>query len=152
MSDKARGGLFNSLGDISGLSLLDAFAGSGALSFEAISRGTASSVAVDIDVNAFRAMQESIKDLDIGDKVKAIRANVSGWSDNNPDLLFDLVIAAPPYDDLQPKLVNKITSHVKPGGLFILDWPDKEPLPALEDLRFVSEHNYGDAKIVFFRR
>jgi len=48
MSDKARGGLFNSLGDISGLSLLDAFAGSGALSFEAISRGTASSVAVDI--------------------------------------------------------------------------------------------------------
>ena len=50
MSDKARGGLFNALGDISGLTVLDAFAGSGALSFEAISRGAESVIAVDIDV------------------------------------------------------------------------------------------------------
>ena len=152
MSDKARGGLFNALGDINGLTILDAFAGSGALSFEAISRGAESVIAVDIDKNAYQAIQESITSLDLKDKVKVIRANISGWSDNNPDLLFDIVISAPPYDDLQPKIVNKITSHVKPGGLYILDWPSKEPVPDLPGLNQVAEHDYGDAKLIFFRR
>jgi 16S rRNA (guanine966-N2)-methyltransferase len=44
MSEKVRGALFNALGDIEGLSVLDAFAGSGALSFEAVSRGAKSVV------------------------------------------------------------------------------------------------------------
>src|SRR5665213_172068 len=77
MSDKARGGLFNALGDIDDLTILDAFAGSGALSFEAISRGAASAVAVDIDKNAYQSIQENIVSLNLKDKVKAIRANVS---------------------------------------------------------------------------
>ena len=152
MSDKARGGLFNSLGDIDGLSILDAFAGSGALSFEAISRGAGSVISVDIDKNAYQAITESIKSLDLRDKVKVIRANISGWSDNNPDRQFDIVIAAPPYDDLQPKIVSKITNHVKPGGLYILDWPAKEDAPDLTNLEVIAEHDYGDAKLIFFRR
>jgi len=152
MSDKARGGMFNALGDISGLNVLDAFAGSGALSFEAISRGAKSAVAVDIDKNAYQAIRASITDLNIIDKVKAIRANISGWSDNNQDSLFDIVIAAPPYDDLQPKILEKITSHVKPGGLYILDWPTRENVPVLIGLKQISEHDYGDAKLIFFRK
>ena len=152
MSDKARGGLFNSLGDIDGLSILDAFAGSGALSFEAISRGAGSVISVDIDKNAYQAITESIKSLDLRDKVKVIRANISGWSDNNPDRQFDIVIAAPPYDDLQPKIVSKITTHVKPGCLYILDWPAKEDAPDLTNLEVIAEHDYGDAKLIFFRR
>lgn len=151
MSDKARGGLFNALGDITGLSFLDAFAGSGALSFEAISRGARSAIAVDIDKNAYQSIQENITSLNVNDKIKAIRANVSGWSDNNPNLLFDIVIAAPPYDDLQPRLVTKMTRHVKAGGLFILDWPTKEPAPDLSGLESIAEYDYGDAKLIFFR-
>ena len=45
MGDKIRGALFNVLGDIEGLSFLDAFSGSGALAFEAASRGAASVLA-----------------------------------------------------------------------------------------------------------
>jgi 16S rRNA (guanine966-N2)-methyltransferase len=152
MSDKARGGMFNALGDISELTILDAFAGSGALGFEAISRGAKSVIAVDIDKNAYQAIQESVSDLDLKDKIKAIRANISGWSDNNQDSLFDIVIAAPPYDDLQPKIIEKITSHVKPGGLYILDWPSREDVPDLLGLKQISGHDYGDAKLIFFRK
>jgi 16S rRNA (guanine966-N2)-methyltransferase len=47
MSDKVRGSLFNVLGDIEGLTFLDAFTGSGALAVEAASRGAASVIAVD---------------------------------------------------------------------------------------------------------
>ena len=47
MSEKTRGALFNTLGDIEGLSVLDGFAGSGALVFEAISRGAVSALAIE---------------------------------------------------------------------------------------------------------
>jgi 16S rRNA (guanine(966)-N(2))-methyltransferase RsmD len=52
MSDKVRGSLFNTLGDIDGLTILDAFAGSGALAFEAISRGAEHVLAIEIDNRA----------------------------------------------------------------------------------------------------
>ena len=47
MSEKIRGAMFNSLGDISGLTVLDAFSGSGAVAIEAFSRGAEHVVAVD---------------------------------------------------------------------------------------------------------
>ncbi len=151
MSDKARGGLFNALGDINGLSVLDAFAGSGALSFEAISRGASSALAIDIDKGAVTEIDKSIKELGIKTQVKAIRANASGWSDNNLGKTFDIVIAAPPYDDLQEPLVNKLVRHAKKGGLFILDWPAKTPTPEFQDITEIAHHNYGDAELFFYR-
>ena len=80
MSDKARGGLFNALGDIKGLTVLDAFAGSGALSFEAISRGAKNAIAIDIDRSAITSVVKSAKELGVEDKIKTVRANASGWS------------------------------------------------------------------------
>lgn len=150
MSEKARGGLFSALGDISGLTVLDAFAGSGALSFEAISRGAKSAVAIDIDKNAADIIKRNAKDLKITDKVKVIRANASGWSDNNKQAQFDLVFIAPPYDDLQPNLVKKLTRHLKDSGICVLDWPKNETVLTLEGLEIVKQKNYGDAQLVFY--
>src|SRR5688500_6254990 len=83
MSDKARGALFNALGDIEGLTVLDAFAGSGALSFEAISRGAVSATAIDIDKAAYEAIQANVESLGLEDKVTVLRKNIGGWSRNN---------------------------------------------------------------------
>lgn len=152
MADRVRGGLFNALGDIEGLTVLDAFAGSGALSFEAVSRGALSALAIDIDKSAQNAIVQSIKQLDLVGKVKLVRANASGWSDNNPDMLFDIVIAAPPYDDLQPKLVTKLTRHVKLDGLYVLDWPGKLEPPEFDNFEIVAGKSYGDAQLVFYRK
>lgn len=151
MSDRVRGALFNSLGNIDGLTVLDAFGGTGALSFEAISRGATSSVAIDIDKNAVKVMQESVLQLGLSDQCKVIRANASGWSDNNADALFDIVIAAPPYDNLQQPIVNKIARHMKVGGIFILDWPASEKPPALDNLTMVDARTYGNAQIAYYR-
>ncbi|HET6924361.1 MAG TPA: RsmD family RNA methyltransferase [Candidatus Saccharimonadales bacterium] len=151
MADKVRGALFNALGDIEGLTVLDAFAGSGALGYEAVSRGAAHVMAIDIDKRAQHAIAANIKALGIGSKMKLIKANASGWSDNNPDASFDIVIAAPPYDDLQPKLMAKLIRHAKPEGLFILDWPGKMELPDLPGLELLTAKNHGDAQIAFYR-
>ena len=61
MSEKMRGALFNVLGDIEGLTLLDAFSGSGAISFEAISRGARSVQAVEKAVLAYRTICKNIE-------------------------------------------------------------------------------------------
>lgn len=152
MGERVRGALFNTLGDIEGLSVLDAFAGSGALSIESISRGASHAVAVDIDKNAHGTITENVKALGISKQVKVIRANASGWSDNNQDSLFDIVIAAPPYDNLQHALVAKLTKHVLSEGLYVLDWPGQADLPQLPDLRLLKQYEYGDAQLVFYRK
>jgi len=152
MSEKARGGLFSILGDINGLAVLDAFAGSGALSFEAISRGASKAVAIDIDKSANSTIVKGIASLGLQGRMKAIRANASGWSDNNTEIQFDIVFAAPPYDDVQPQLVQKLTKHVKPSGLYILDWPSQMEAPELDGLELIKQQNYGDAQLVFYRK
>jgi 16S rRNA (guanine966-N2)-methyltransferase len=153
MSEKARGGLFGALGDIEDLTILDAFAGSGALSFEALSRGAKHVTAIDVDMNAHKTIQANAKTLGLGpDRIKIIRANCSGWSDNNPDAEFDLVFAAPPYDDLQLTAVSKMIPHTKDGGIFILDWPGKTELPQLDGLKLLDNKNYGDAQLAFYRK
>ena len=151
MSDRVRGALFNTLGDITGLTVLDAFAGSGALSFEAVSRGATHSIAIDRDKNAIRALRENVRQLDVGDSVKPIQANSSGWSDLNPDKLFDIVILAPPYDSLQEAVLEKLARHTKPGGILIIDWPGKVSGPRFNGFELVTHKDYGDAALFFFR-
>lgn len=152
MSDKARGGLFNTLGDITDLRILDAFAGSGALSFEALSRGAKQLTAIDIDRRAHETIRLNANSLGLKNEIKIIKANASGWSDRNPDDQFDIVIAAPPYDNLQIKLLSKLARHVKPGGLYVLDWPGGQTPPALPGLEIVTANNYGDAQIIFLKQ
>ena len=152
MSEKARGGLFSALGDIGGLTVLDAFAGSGALSFEAISRGAKSALAIDIDKNAVDTIKRNARNLNIPGKVKAVRANSSGWSDNNDQARFDLVFIAPPYDDLQPNLVEKLTKHLVETGVYVLDWPKNENIPDLAGLKVIKNKNYGDAILIFYKK
>jgi 16S rRNA (guanine966-N2)-methyltransferase len=152
MSEKIRGALFNTLGDITGLTVLDTFAGSGALSFEAISRGAKHATVVNIDKKADLTLKKSAEELKVTKEVKAIRANVSSWSDNNPTVEFDIILAAPPYHDLQIELLRKLTKHVKKNGLYVLDWPGKHPPPALNSLELITAKLYGDSQLVFYRK
>jgi 16S rRNA (guanine966-N2)-methyltransferase len=152
MADRVRGGLFNILGDMTGLTVLDAFAGSGALSFEAISRGAKHAMAIEISKPAQQSIKSSIETLGLQDSVKLVRAGAGAWSDTNQQATFDIVIVAPPYDDLQEKLLFRLTRHVAPKGLYVLDWPGKLTQLEVPDFRVVSNKNYGDAQLVFYRR
>ncbi len=152
MGDRVKGGLFNALGDITNLTVLDAFAGSGALSIEAISRGADSSLAIDFDKKAFKVLTKNIGELKLKDKIKAVNANVSSWSDNNNAVVFDLALADPPYDNLQLSLIQKLTRHIKDGGLYVVSWPVKLNVPVLDDAQQIKLLEYGDAQLVFYRK
>lgn len=152
MSDKARGALFNTMGDIAGLTVFDAFAGSGALSYEAVSRGAKSVLAIDIDVEAVKTIAANVTALGMADQVTVRRKNVSGWSRNNKQHQFDVVMVDPPYDDIRPDVIERLTVHVKFGGLFVLSWPGKEKVRPYAGFDIVTNKSYGDIQLAFYRR
>ena len=153
MSEKVRGALFNALGDIEGLTFLDAFAGSGALSFEAISRGAKSVVAVEIDKSAHSQVLQNIRTLQIENGVKAIRANVGGWSIHNMEKKFDIVLLDPPYDQIKTELLQKLMNrHVNKGGLAVLSYPGHAKIPEFDQMAVAADKSYGDIQLVFYRK
>ncbi len=153
MSDKVRGALFNVLGDVEGLTFLDAFAGSGALSFEAISRGAKSAVAIDKDSSAHKVLEQNTKEL-CPKTVKAVKANTAGWSIHNMEKRFDILLLDPPYDELQPNLLQKLANrHVNPGGLAVLSFPGRlEEAPGFASFKIAVQKDYGDAQLIFYRK
>ncbi len=153
MSDKGRGALFNILGDIEGMHVLDPFAGTGALSFEAVSRGAASSVAIDSDRTAQDVIERNIKNLQLGAEVKLIKASANAWLQTriNHDSQFDLVLCDPPHDDLQHNLLLRLSKAVVPGGLLVLSWPGGQEAPEFPYFAVVEQRSYGDLQLIFYR-
>jgi 16S rRNA (guanine966-N2)-methyltransferase len=153
MSDKVRGALFNILGDVDGLTFLDAFAGSGALAFEAASRGAKSVVAIDQDRAAHAITERNVKDLHLQQSVKVIKANTGGWSLHNMEKKFDIIILDPPYEELQTTLLERlIKRHIKSNGLVVLSYPGHVKPPEFDGTETVAVKNYGDAQLVFYRK
>lgn len=150
MSESMRGALFNTLGDIDGLGVLDAFSGSGAMSFEAISREARQSVAIEVDKSAHRVITDNIKTLNLDGQVKAIRANLAGWSKNNQDALFDVIIADPPYNDVRQSLLNILPHHLNKDGVVVVSLP-KDTKITLNDMKMVKCLDHGDGQLCFYK-
>lgn len=152
MSDKVRGALFNVLGGIEGLAFLDAFAGSGALAFEAVSRGAKSVTAIDKDSSAHKVLEQNVRELGLK-SVKVVKANTGGWSGRNIEKKFDILLLDPPYNELQIDLVERlIKRHLKPSGLAVLSFPGNVEPEKLTNAEIAAYKNYGDAQLVFYRK
>lgn len=152
MSDKMRGAIFGVLGDIKGLNVLDAFAGSGALSIEAISRGAKHAIAIEVDKRAYSVIAANIETLGIGERVKAIRAYSGAWSTRHQDQLFDLIFADPPYNNPPYRDLDSLPRHLKDNGTLVLSWPGNEQPFKFEGLNIVQAKDYGDGQLVFYKK
>lgn len=152
MSEKMRGAMFNILGDVSGLAVFDPFAGSGALTFEAISRGAARSLMTDSDLQAQATIEANQKELGLKQQTKLVKSNAAGWSKNNPKEQFDLMLCDPPYDHLQEDLLEKLERHLHSSGTLVLSWPSDIELPRFKELEIVAQKQYGEAQLVFYQK
>ena len=152
MGDKQRGALFNVLGDLDGLTVLDAFAGSGALPIEAISHGAVSAVAIDNDLEAYKTINRNLEQLDLKGQITVMMKNIGGWSRNNQHKQFDIVMADPPYDDINPTTLQRLTGNVRGGGLFVLSWPASEPVRDFPGMRTLTAKQHAGAQLVFYRK
>ncbi|MFP5396746.1 MAG: 16S rRNA (guanine(966)-N(2))-methyltransferase RsmD [Gammaproteobacteria bacterium] len=96
--DRVRETLFNWLGqDLSGWRVLDAFAGSGALGFEAASRGAAEAVLVERDAALVDSLRRSAQRLGAA-QVQVVAADALTWMARCEPARFDLVFIDPPFD------------------------------------------------------
>lgn len=151
MSERVRGSLFNQLGDIAGLRVLDAFAGTGVVGLEALSRDADSVVLIERDRIAQKVITSNIDLLGVGQDAKLIRSSVAGWDETAPDERFDLIFADPPYHDLQLSTVSRLVRHLNPKGLMILSHPGRESAPTVNGVVVVDKRSYGDAALAFYR-
>lgn len=152
MSERARNALFNSLADaVHDATVLDAFAGSGALGLEALSRGAKRATLVEKDRVAARVINESITLLRLQDQARVICAGVKSWLGTNPDEQFSLIFTDPPYHDLQHGTIRDLASRLSPDGVLVLSWPDGEKPLTLPGLEIYRERSYAGAQIIFYR-
>ncbi len=153
MSERVRSALFNSLGDeVQGARVLDAFAGSGSLGLEAMSRGAREVIFVDRDRIAAKIIAKNSRDLGTEDKIKVICAGVASWIATTDQSDFDLIFADPPYHDPQFSTVKKLFGLLKPGALMVLSHPGKGEVPIQNGIVVVDNRSYGNAHLTLFRR
>ena len=152
MSERIRNAMFNKIADeVQGKKVLDAFAGSGSLGLEALSRGAASVVFVDRDRIAQKIIEKNIFLLKVEDKSQLIKANVSSWMNTTTEQ-FDIIFADPPYHDPQLSTVTKLFAMLKPNGLMVLSYPGRGEMPTETGVVVVDNRSYGNAALVFYRK
>lgn len=120
--DRVRETLFNWLGqNLEGWRCLDAFAGSGALGFEAASRGAAEVTLLERDTHLVRGLhlvRERLK----ADTVRIETADALAWMARSAPERFDLVFIDPPFDaDLFVPALKAATRVVVPSGFIYLE-------------------------------
>ena len=119
--DRVRETLFNWLRpDLHDAVVLDLFAGTGALGFEALSNGAAHATFVEQDKQIARAL-DAARDL-LGANAEIERADASRWLERHADRTFDVIFLDPPFatTDYQ-RLVAKALLHLEPEGLLYVE-------------------------------
>ncbi|MDX8389592.1 MAG: 16S rRNA (guanine(966)-N(2))-methyltransferase RsmD [Mariprofundaceae bacterium] len=152
-SARAREALFNMLGNVSGWTMLDLFAGSGLMGLEALSRGAASLTSIERDFHACQAMREVGEVWDIHAQWQIIHGDVSSELTALKMKYFDLIFADPPYKQGYPERMIAwldqagIRCHhlcIEEGTGVTPDWPS--------DWRVCKSRQYGNSCLHILER
>ena len=154
MGERVRAALFNSLGELtSGARVLDAFAGSGAIGLEALSRGAESVTFIERNRVAQRVLAENIAKLAVAEQTAVIKTTVSRWLETISETeVFDIIIADPPYHDRQFSTVRRLMKLLKSGGIMVLSHPGIGEVPIQNGIVVVDNRSYGGAYLTYFQR
>jgi 16S rRNA (guanine(966)-N(2))-methyltransferase RsmD len=165
ISGRIKQSLFDILAPVTqGARFLDLFAGTGAVGFEALSRGGGFSVFIEQNKRCARSIEENIRSLNLGGRAKVFEGNVLedlSWISFRSGIeSFDIVFLGPPYRDakntplaLSSKALERVVEAglVAKGGLVISQRHIKEKLEVPQGLKVVKETKYGDTLLSFMR-
>lgn len=149
MGERIRNAVFNSVGtEIEDALVLDAFAGTGSIGLEALSRGARHVTFIEKDRIAQKILSGNMSSLDVESEAGLIRTSVTNWLETSDAAMqFDIIFADPPYHDPQPSVIKLLATRLKPGGKMILSWPKRLPVPDITDLSLMQTRTYSDASI-----
>lgn len=144
-TDRVREAWMSALGgSLEGLTVVDLFAGSGALGLEALSRGAAQVTLVERARGALRTIGSNLAILDADDEVTVVDDDVFRYVRTLGPLHFDVALADPPYGtgDAE-RLASAFLERPFARELWV-EHPWREPLPVDEDVRV---RRYGDTSL-----
>jgi len=156
-SDKVREALFNILGqDLTGFDVLDLFAGSGALGFEALSRGARRAVFVEANPKTAAALRRSAEALGLEHETRVIVGRVESVLDRarlgGP---YHVIFADPPYDaTAEAGLVDGVDAGRVLGmhGTLVVERESRNPVnPGHSGLKLIRTAEYGRTALDFFK-
>jgi 16S rRNA (guanine(966)-N(2))-methyltransferase RsmD len=157
-ADRVRESIFNILGQsMDEQEILDLYAGTGALSFEALSRGAKSAVLVDNDREAVKLCLSNAASLGFDLRVRVLAMPVKRALSllRSEKQVFDLIFADPPYGrEMGSAILEELSGGalLAPGGTLCIEHDKREVLPArLEGVTQVDSRRFGDTAVSFFR-
>jgi 16S rRNA (guanine966-N2)-methyltransferase len=149
--DRVREAAFNLIGALDGATVLDLFAGSGAMGLEALSRGAERVVFVESDRAATRAIEQNLDKLRLKGTVLQQDALRALQAEAQAGRRYDLVLVDPPYEmypDLQPALARSLPRVLADDGLLVVE-TDARVEPELP-LELRTSRKYGRARLTLF--
>ena len=164
-TDRVREALFGILdarGRVRGARVLDAFAGSGALGLEAISRGASEVTFVECAKPAIAVLRRNVDELGVTAQIvpKRIEAAILELGERGR---FDLVLCDPPWVEIERLLpaIGSLVALVAEGGTLVLEHHKRTKVPMSlggpgpgrtkqRVLRVVDPRLYGDTGLSFF--
>lgn len=154
-SDRAREAAFNLIGPVGGATVLDLFAGSGAMGLEALSRGAERVVFVENDREAARTIDRNLDKLRLtGATVLQQDATQALAAEAAAGRRYDLVLVDPPYEmfsSLQNRLSSYLPALLADDGIVVVETAARDE-PDLLPLSKRTSRRYGAARITVFEK
>lgn len=143
--DRVRQTLFDWLAPVIGnMRCLDLFAGSGALGFEALSRGAAHVTFVEQNPEQASMIRSTKIELNAGDRVEVVHDDALSWLERGVRSRFDLIFVDPPYGSgLLQRVLDGLPPAMHVGSRLFLEWPAGNPPTVRADYSVLREKTAG---------
>ena len=156
--DKVRKAIMDSLqAEIAGRRVLDAFAGTGALGFEALSCGAASAVFIEKDASQAKKIRENLFELGLESRGKVLQGDAFKAAErlSRSGETFDLIFLDPPYAKaLAVEMINSLSKHglMAQEALVVWECGKHEAMrERIGPLTLIKQKKYGDTLISYLR-
>jgi 16S rRNA (guanine(966)-N(2))-methyltransferase RsmD len=155
-ADRVRQSVFDALGQrCDGLRVLDLYAGTGALAFEALSRGAARATVVEQDAKAVQVLRRNAEELGLAGRCTVVRQDVSRALSELPGP-YDLVFSDPPYALRATQATLDMLAAralIAEEGTVVLERDRREPRPQVPPgFEVADERRYGDTLVLIVQR
>lgn len=156
-SDRVREAVFSIIGsrigpNLDGLYVLDLFAGTGALGFEALSRGASHCAFVDTGIEARGLVRAHIESFGVGGQTKLLKRDATDLGPIERLRPADLVFVDPPYGQgLGEKAITSALAGgwIAPGALIVIEDRKDAEITAPQGTEIIDDRVYGDTRMTF---
>ncbi len=154
-TDRVKESVFNLISNyVPDSRVLDLFAGSGSLGFEALSRGAKFAVFVDKDKSAVDVVKKNASLLNFSEDIKILNMSYEDFF-RSSDECFDLIFLDPPYNKgfIEPVLADIVTNNrLADGGIILLESDDTDMHSDFDGLTVLKQRKYGRSYITVYQR